>query len=147
MTEPLPTGVVVTSDRNSISASIDVDAPAGVVFDFVRTPANHAAISGDGSVRETRKGPEALSKVGDSFGMDMKLFGVPYPMTSKVHEYEQDRLIAWAHPGGHRWRWTVEAVDEGSCRVTETFDLSMSPIRFALRAIGFPGRHRSNVAE
>lgn len=140
----LPPGVTVTSDSNSISASIEVDAPAADVFDYVRRPANHAAISGDHTVRDSRFGPEVLG-AGDKFGMNMKL-GVPYRITSTVKEFEQDRRIAWAHFNGHRWRWTVEDLDDGRSRVTETFDLSTARFPPALRLIGFPARHRDNVA-
>ena len=45
--------------------------------------------------------------LGDRFGMDMKL-GVPYRMSSTVVEYEADRLLAWAHFGGHRWRYELD---------------------------------------
>lgn len=141
----LPPGVTVTSDDNSISASIEVDAPPAEVFDFIRRPANHPEISGDGTVKGDRSGPEVLSE-GDKFGMNMKL-GVPYRMTSTVKEFEQDRLIAWAHPGRHRWRWTIEPLDGGRSRVTETFDLSTALVPPALRLIGFPKRHHDNVAE
>lgn len=140
----LPDGVTVNSDRNSISASADVDAPASEVFDFIRRPANHAVISGDHTVRGSRSGPEVLS-AGDTFGMNMKL-GVPYPITSKVKEFEQDRLIAWSHFGGHRWRWSIEPLDDDRCRLTETFDLSTSKFPAGLRAVGFPKRHHDNVA-
>ena len=142
--EQLPPGGTVTSDRNSISASVEVDAAAAEVFDYLRRPANHPDISGDGTVRGTRSGPERLGD-GDRFGMRMKL-GVPYPMSSTVKEFEQDRRIAWAHLGGHRWRWSVEPLDGDRSRVTETFDLSTSRFPPALRAAGFPNRHRDNVA-
>lgn len=140
----LPSGVTVTSDRDSISATAEVDASAEEVFDYVRSPANHPAISGDGTVKGNRFGPDLLGE-GDKFGMDMKL-GVPYRMTSTVKEFDAGRRIAWAHPGRHRWRWTVEALDDGRCRVTESFDLSTAVFPPALRLFGFPKRHRDNVA-
>lgn len=140
----LPAGVTVTADRNTISATTEVDASAAEVFDFVRRPANHPTISGDGTVKESRFGPEVLGD-GDKFGMNMKL-GVPYRMTSTVKEFEDGRLIAWAHPGRHRWRWTVEPLGEDRCRVSETFDLSTAVFPPALRLVGFPNRHRDNVA-
>ena len=114
------------------------------MFDYVRRPANHAAISGDGTVTGDRFGPEVLAD-GDKFGMNMKL-GLPYRVSSTVKEFEADRRIAWAHFGGHRWRWSVEEADGGRARVTETFDLSTSRFPPGLRLAGFPGRHRDNVA-
>jgi len=142
---PSPSGVVVTSDRDTISASLEVDAPAAQVFDLVCRPANHPTISGDGTVKGTRIGPDRLTAVGDRFGMAMKMFGVPYRMTSTVKEYEADRLVAWAPPGGHRWRWQVEPLGEDRCRVTETFDLGPARVGPPLRLLGFPRRHRDNV--
>jgi hypothetical protein len=62
---------------------------------------------------------------------------LPYRMSNRVVEFEQDRLIAWAHFGKHRWRYELSPV-EGGCEVTETFDWSTarSP-RFIERA-GYP---------
>lgn len=145
MNEPeLPTGVTTTCDRDTVSASIEVDASPTEVFDFVRRPANHPEISGDHSVRGTRVGPEVLG-AGDRFGMEMKI-GIPYRVTSKVQEFEQDTRIAWAHFNGHRWRWTVEPAEGGRTTVTETFDLSTARFPPALRLLGFPAKHELNVA-
>lgn len=143
--EPLPPGVTVTSDDHSISAAVEVDASAADVFDFIRRPANHSTISGDGTVKANNSGPERLS-LGDSFGMSMKL-GVPYRISSKVKEFEQDRLIAWCHPGRHRWRWTVEPLGDDRSRVTETYDQSTAVFPPVLRLVGYPQRHRDNVAK
>ncbi len=129
----------------TVSASAHVDAPAEEVFAFVCRPANHPEISGDGSVRGERHGPEQLSAVGDRFGMRMKMFGVPYRMTSTVVEFEPGRLVAWCHPGKHRWRWEVQPADGGGCTVTETFDLSTAAFPPALRLFGYPEGHRENV--
>lgn len=141
-----PSGVVVTSDRDTISASTEIAAPADRVFDLIIRPAEHARISGDQTVKGNRIGPDRLTGVGDRFGMSMKMFGIPYRMTSTVKEFEDGRVIAWAHPGGHLWRWTVEPIGEDRCRVTETFDLSTSRVAPPLRLLGFPRRHHDNVS-
>jgi uncharacterized protein YndB with AHSA1/START domain len=129
--------------RDTVSATTVVDAPAAEVFDFLRRPVNHAEISGDGSVRDTKGGDERLV-LGSTFGMRMKV-GVPYRISSEVVELEEDRSIAWAHFGGHRWRWTLEPAGDGRTRVTETFDQSTSKFPPALRLLGYPARHRDNV--
>lgn len=129
----------------TVSASTHVDAPPEEVFAFICRPENHAIISGDESVKGNRHGPEQLSAVGDAFGMSMKMFGLPYRMTSKVQEFEAGRTIAWAHPGRHRWRWEVEPSDAGGCTVTETFDMTHSPIKPVLRLMGYPKGHQDNV--
>lgn len=135
------------SKPTTVSASAIVAAPPEEVFAFVCRPANHPEISGDGSVKGDRHGPDQLSAVGDRFGMSMKLFGVPYSMTNTVVEFEAGTRVAWAHPGKHRWRWEVEAAADGNTRVTETFDLGPSLLKPGLKLLGFPERHRNNVEQ
>jgi uncharacterized protein YndB with AHSA1/START domain len=136
--------VNVKVDRDRISATAVVAAPPGAVFDYLRRPANHQALSGDGTVTGTLDGPAVL-ELDSKFGMRMRL-GVPYRIHSKVTEFEQDRLIAWRHPGGHVWRWRLEPIDDGrATRVTETFDMSTARFPPALRLFGYPERHRKNV--
>lgn len=141
----LPAGVSVELGRDTVSATTVVAAPPAEVFDYLRRPANHAAISGDASVRGTLVGPEVLEE-GDRFGMQMKQFGLPYRMTSQVVELTQGTRIAWAHFGGHRWRWELEATPEGGTRLTETYDQTTAKVPLALRLVGYPARHRANVA-
>jgi Polyketide cyclase / dehydrase and lipid transport len=130
---------------DSVSASADVAASPHEVFEYLRRPANHAAISGDRSVQSAIKGPEALGP-GDRFGMSMKVLAIPYRITSKVVDYDADRRIAWSHVGGHIWRWEVEPAPGGS-RVTLTYDQSTARFPPALRALGYPERHRDNVEQ
>lgn len=144
MGEDLPPGVTTTIDNDTVSATAEVDAGADEVFDFICRPANHAVISGDQSVQGNIRGPEVLAD-GDRFGMSMRL-GVPYRISSKVREFEKGRRIAWAHYGGHRWRWEIEPLGEARSRVTETFDLSYARLPPALRLLGFPKKHEANVA-
>ncbi|MFB8281176.1 hypothetical protein [Nocardia colli] len=60
-----------------------------------------------------------------------------YRILNTVVEFEADRRIAWCHPGRHRWRYELEQVDGGT-RVTETFDLSTSPVRALLVRTPWP---------
>lgn len=139
-------GPVTTElDRDRVSATAVVDADPAAVFDYLRRPVNHAAISGDRTVQGNLVGPPALS-LGDRFGMSMKIV-LPYQVTSKVVEFDQDRLIAWCHLSGHRWRWELEPAGPGRTRVTETFDLSTARLPIALRLMGLPAGHRGNVAK
>ena len=130
---------------DTVSASAMVDAPAEEVFAFITRPANHPEISGDGSVKGEREGTDQLSGVGDTFGMRMKMYGLPYRITNTVVEFEPGRKVAWCHPGKHRWRWEVESVGEGKARVTETFDMSTSIAKPVLRLMGYPKGHQANV--
>jgi hypothetical protein len=137
----------VMADELTVSASATVDAPADEVFAFITRPGNHPEISGDESVKGDRHGPEQLSAVGDEFGMSMKMYGLPYRITNKVVEFEAGSRIAWCHPGKHRWRWEVEARPQGGTEVTETFDMSTSPLKSVLKLLGYPERHRKNVEQ
>ena len=136
--------VTTTITEDTVSATGIVPATPAAVFDFLRRPANHSELSGDGTVKGSRTGDEELS-MDSRFGMKMKV-GVPYRMSSKVVEFEQDHLIAWCHFGGHRWRWELEPVDGGT-QVTETFDMSTAKFPPALRLAGYPKRHEDNVAD
>ncbi len=136
--------VTTTITEDTVSATGTVPATPEAVFDFLRRPANHSELSGDGTVKGSRTGDEELS-MDSRFGMKMKV-GVPYRVSSKVVEFEQDHLIAWCHFGGHRWRWELEPVDGGT-QVTETFDLSTAKFPPALRLAGYPKRHEDNVAD
>jgi uncharacterized protein YndB with AHSA1/START domain len=137
-----PTNVTTELGADSVAATGTVPAPPAAVFEFLRRPANHAVLSGDGSVRHAVSGDEVLVE-GSTFRMKMKV-GVPYRVSSRVVEFEQDRLIAWSHFGGHRWRWELAPADGGTV-VTETFDMSTAKFPPALRLVGYPKRHRDNV--
>jgi hypothetical protein len=52
----------------------------------------------------------------------MRMYGVPYRITSTVTAVTPDHLFEWRHPLGHRWRWEFHATSPTSTRVTETFD-------------------------
>ncbi|GAA0618649.1 dimethyladenosine transferase [Kribbella sandramycini] len=138
-------GVEVELRADQVSAETVVAADAAAVFEFLRRPANHAVISGDRTVRDAMTGAAVLGP-GDRFGMAMRI-KVPYRVTSRVVEFEQDRLIAWCHFFGHRWRWELEPIGPGQTRVRETFDLGTARIPAALRLIGLPAGHRGNVAK
>ncbi len=139
------TSIETAEDHDTVSATTVVDASAAEVFDYLRRPANHAEISGDETVKGVTAGNERL-ELGSKFGMKMKI-GLPYRISSKVVELEEDRVIAWAHFGRHRWRWTLEPLSADSTRVTETYDQSTAPFAAGLRLAGYPGRHRDNVEQ
>ena len=130
-----------------ISESIDVDAAPATVFAILADPRQHARIDGSGSVRGHVRGPDRLDAKGDTFGMDMKMFGLPYKIRNTVVELEPDRRIAWRHFGGHRWRYVLEP-HEGGTRVTESFDYSRYGVlpRLVVELAGFPARNRAGIA-
>lgn len=144
---PSPSDVDVEVGETTISAGVEVPVGAARMFDVVARPANHPDISGDHTVRGNRFGPEKVDAVGDRFGMSMKMFGLPYKMTSTVTEFEADRLITWRLAAGQTWSWSIEPLGDDRCRVTETFDMSGSKTKLPLRWLGFPGRHRDNLVK
>ena len=108
-----------------------MNAPAADVFDLVARPANHPRFDGSGTVTSPSFGPDRLS-LGSRFGMSMRLV-VPYRITNTVMEFDEGRLIAWRHLGGHRWRYEFEPVSDSSTLVTETFDGTTSRFPPSLR--------------
>ncbi len=129
-----------------VSESIIVATPPEVVFAIVVDPRQHARIDGSGTVLESVSGPERLSQ-GAQFGMSMRM-GLPYRITNRVVEFDEGRLIAWRHLGGHRWRYELEPV-EGGTRVTESFDYSHYPAlqAWAIEALGVPARNGRGIHE
>lgn len=119
----------------SVARSRVVNAPPQAVFDVLADPRMHPAIDGSGTVRAVVAGPDRLS-IGARFGMHMHR-GMPYVIRNTVVEFEEGRLIAWRHWAGHRWRYRLEPVAEGTL-VTETFDWSTGRSPWLLERLGFP---------
>ncbi|KAG1649268.1 hypothetical protein GQR58_029163 [Nymphon striatum] len=128
----------MTNDR-SVSVSRLIDAPADAIFDVLANPSRHAEIDGSGTLRSSKdRDPERL-ELGSKFSMKMKIL-VPYGMSSTVVEFEENKLITWAHFGKHRWRYELEEV-EGGTMVTETFDWSTALFPPAIEWMGYPKKH------
>ena len=128
-----------------ISVSRVIPAPAKKIFDLLADPAMHPVLDGSGTVKESRGGnPERLS-LGAKFGMDMRLGG-PYRVTNQVSEFEEGRRIAWRHMARYTWRYELEPQDDGSTKVTESFDTStgLAPA-FVIRALGFFRRNEESM--
>lgn len=104
------------------------------IFDVLANPAMHPVIDGSGTVRATTGQVQRLV-LGSEFGMQMRL-GVPYRISNTVVEYEQDRVIAWRHFSGHRWRYELEPHDSGTT-VSETWDASRLRHKWMIRLLGF----------
>lgn len=128
----------MTKER-TVSVSRLIDAPAAVIFDVLASPARHVEIDGSGTVRGAADDTPERLKMGSKFGMKMKI-GVPYDMRSTVVEFEENRLIAWAHFGKHRWRYELEPT-EGGTMVTETFDWSTSIVPWFIELARYPKTH------
>jgi uncharacterized protein YndB with AHSA1/START domain len=125
--------------ERKIATTAVVHASAERIFALLTDPSKHPLLDGSGTVVSTQGAPTRL-ELGSTFGMDMKM-GMPYRVTNKVVEYEQDRLIAWCHFARHRWRWELKPIDADTTEVTETFDWSTAPIGSLLVLFGFRQRN------
>ena len=120
-----------------------VDAPAARLFELLADPANHQDIDGSGMVRAAA-GASAVTAVGDSFVMDMRVPGRDYQMENHITAFEPGRTIEWkpgrpgAAPIGMLWRWELEEVGEGRTRVVHTYDWSAVTDPAVLERVSFP---------
>lgn len=127
-----------------VSATKVIGASPERIFAMLTDPAKHPLIDGTGSVLAVQPGgPERLT-LGAQFGMDMKI-GAPYKILNTVVEYDQDRLIAWRHFNGHRWRWQLRPFGDGTTEVTETFDWSTARIPLLITLSPFPRRNARGI--
>lgn len=127
----------------SLSLSLDIDAPAHELFNYLARPSDHIKIDGSGLLRGTDD-QRVLSGIGDTF--EMRMFNDTlgeYVIENHVVEFEPDRRIAWepvlkatdkpdhqARIGDNahlRWGWELAPRPAGGTRVTEFYDLSASP--------------------
>lgn len=131
--------------ERQVSVSRVIQAPAADIFELLADPARHADFDGSGMVQNVR-GESKRLELGSKFGMDMRMGKFPYRISSNVVEFEEGRLIAWAHFGKHRWRYELEPVDDGAAtKVTETFDWSTAAIPKAIELAGYPKRHPASM--
>lgn len=136
----------IDAGPNQVSRSVEVHAPAGELFAIVADPRRHRELDGSGTVRDNVSGPAWLTP-GARFSTKMKLFGLPYRITSTVTALRPDELVEWRHPLGHRWRWEFAAVDPTTTRVTETFDYrDTGPVAERLKFYDLTGFAKRNAA-
>ena len=124
-----------------VSVTREIKASPEVIFDLLADPARHADFDGSGMLQQVR-GDSVRLELDSKFGMDMKMGPFPYRISSKVVEFDEGTLIAWAHRGKHRWRYELESIDGGAAtKVTETFDWSTAVIPKAIELAGYPKKH------
>ncbi|CAN5506405.1 hypothetical protein BH11ACT6_BH11ACT6_30800 [soil metagenome] len=115
------TVTTVNAGPHQVSRSAEVTAPAAELFAMVADPKRHYEFDGSGTVRSNIKAPAEMS-LGARFSTKMRMFGVPYRITSVVTALKPNELVEWRHPFGHHWRWEFEELSPTLTRVTETFD-------------------------
>jgi hypothetical protein len=91
-------------------------------------------------------GPSQLG-AGSTFTVGMKQYGVPYKITSTVTAFEQDRLVEWQHPMGHRWRWEFAEIEPGTTEITETFDYTTAKAPRVLEILGQPAKNVTGITK
>lgn len=140
-----PTLKTEDSGPRSVSRSVQVNAPVADVFALIVDPHRHPELDGSGTVRDTDvKGPHKLG-AGDEFTVGMTQYGLPYKIKSKVTAVEENRLVEWQHPLGHRWRWELAEVSPRTTKVTETFDYSTAKIPQMIELLGFPRKNATGI--
>lgn len=127
-----------------VTVTRTVAAQPSQIFDLLADPSKHPLLDGSGTVRAVRSGAPQRLELGAKFGMDMKA-GASYKIENTVVEFEENRLIAWRHFNGHRWRWQLEPVGDGHTKVTETFDWSTARIPVLISLAGYPKRNRAGM--
>ncbi len=106
------------------SASRDISASAGQIFDLIADPSEQPRWDGNDNLSEAPTG-QRVRAVGDVFTMTLTGGQV---RENHVVEFDEGLRIAWrpAEPGqeppGHLWRWELEPIDSSGTRVTHTYD-------------------------
>ncbi|QWF77457.1 SRPBCC family protein [Amycolatopsis sp. CA-230715] len=130
--------------KRQISVTRTIATTPEKIFELLADPAQHPLIDGSGTVRAARDGGPHRLALGAKFGMDMKM-GAPYKIQNTVVEFEENRLIAWRHFNGHRWRWALEPAGEVGTEVTETFDWSTARFPFLIDISFFPKKNKQGI--
>lgn len=140
------TVTVVDAGPGRVSRSVDVAAPAAELYAIVADPRRHHELDGSGTVGDNIKVPANLV-VGSKFSMKMKMYGMPYWITSTVTALKPDALVEWRHPVGHSWRWEFESLSPTLTRVTETFDYhDAGALKNRLKYYEWIGARKGNAA-
>lgn len=112
-------------DRRA-EASRDIQADPATIFELIADPARQPEWDGNDNLSSADPG-QRVHAVGDVFAMHNTSGKT---RDNHVVEFEEGRLIAWkpAPQGGdapgHVWRWELEPLDDGTTRVTHTYDWS-----------------------
>ncbi|MGO8767407.1 SRPBCC family protein [Mycobacterium sp.] len=139
------TVTVVDAGPHQVSRSVEVAAPVEELYALAADPRRHRELDGSGTVRDNVKAPVKIA-VGSKFSTKMKMYGLPYRITSTVTALRPNEVVEWRHPMGHRWRWEFEALSPTLTRVTETFDYRDGAIKNKLKYYERIGARKANTA-
>ena len=115
------TVTVVDRGPHQVSRRVEVAAPVADLYAMVSDPRRHHELDGSGTVGDNITVPSQLLE-GSKFSTHMKMFGLPYRITSTITSLKPNEVFEWRHPLGHRWRWEFESLSPTLTSVTETFD-------------------------
>ncbi|HLI01217.1 MAG TPA: SRPBCC family protein, partial [Acidimicrobiales bacterium] len=107
-----------------VTASRDVAADAGTIFELLADPAQQPRWDGNDNLADGG-GNQRITAAGEVFSMTLTGGSV---RENHVVEFDEGRRIAWrpAPPGeqppGHLWAWTLEPLGPDRTRVTHTYD-------------------------
>jgi len=107
-----------------VSASREIAAPPGQIFELIADPAQQPRWDGNDNLAEAPTG-QRVRGTGAVFTMALTGGGI---RENHVVEFDEGRRLAWlpAEPGqrppGHLWRWQLEPIDASRTRVTHTYD-------------------------
>src|ERR1700693_4403148 len=105
------TVTTVDAGPNKIARAAEVNATAAEIFELVADPRPQHELDGGGTVQNTITGPDRLS-ADAKFSVQMKQYGFPYKITSKVIDFADGSVVEWQHPLGHSWRWEIEPLTD-----------------------------------
>ena len=114
------------SEQRVVTASREVGASAGRVFELIADPSRQPEWDGNDNLAEAPT-DQRVRAVGDVFTMTITMGSI---RENHVVEFEEGRLIAWRpsepgkEPPGHLWRWELEPLDDSRTLVTHTYDWS-----------------------
>lgn len=113
-------------ESRTVSATLEVAAPANVIFELIADPSHQPRWDGNDNLAEAPH-DQRVKRVGDVFSM---VLAQGFVRENHVVEFEEGRRIAWMPsdvgrpPAGHLWRWELEPIGEATTRVTHTYDWS-----------------------
>lgn len=116
----------MVEDSRVVSASVDVDAAPGTVFELIADPSRQPEWDGHANLRHAATG-QRVRRVGDVFTMTLTNGG---DRENHVVDFAEGRRIAWrpapvgGEQPGHLWRFDLEPLADGRTRVTHTYDWS-----------------------